>query len=243
MKGIGGSPGISNLAALLIARRLDKVTEILTGWSMRGAVLVEEPQYPATATGAAVEHWLMQISGTIRAWREGQECDITPLDPVDLDYPGIGIARARTVGHPEAVTLPRYLPGLQSSTNLMSGPDWLFEHAREVAARYDAGEITLAEGAAELENPVRPEGAARAHDPARRQAADLGPGTGTALAVGLELLRRGEITEVGVHAPEGAIEPLAFFELFGEFVEPAVASVEELLVIREQAGAGAEVTR
>jgi saccharopine dehydrogenase-like NADP-dependent oxidoreductase len=208
----------------------------------------------------------MQISGTIRAWREGQECDITPLDPVDLDYPGIGIARARTVGHPEAVTLPRYLPGLQSSTNLMSGPDWLFEHAREVAARYDAGEITLAEGAEELENPVRPEGAARAHDPLGRTWAlacgerdgrpltisvDLssmppgmmGGGTGTALAVGLELLRRGEITEVGVHAPEGAIEPLAFFELFGEFVEPAVASVEELLVIREQAGAGAEVTR
>jgi saccharopine dehydrogenase-like NADP-dependent oxidoreductase len=266
VKGIGGSPGISNLAALLIARRLDKVTEILTGWSMRGAVLVDEPQYPASATGAAVEHWLMQISGTIRAWRDGQECDIRPLDPVDLDYPDIGIARARTVGHPEAVTLPRYLPGLQSSTNVMSGPDWLFEHAREVAARYDAGEITLSEGAAELENPQRPEGVSPARDPLGRTWAlargerdgqplaisvDLssmppgmmGGGTGTALAVGLELLRRGEIAEVGIHAPEGAIEPLAFFELFREFVEPSVASAEELLVIREQAGVGSEVTR
>lgn len=253
VKGIGGSPGISNLAALVAARRLDSVDTIITGWSMAGATLEDEPDYPATGgAGAAVEHWLIQISGTIRAWREGGELDIAPLDPVEVDYPGLGRVRARTVGHPEALTLPRYIPGLSTSLNVTSGPDWLFDHARSVAAAYDAGDVTLAEGAHQLENPPRP--AERAPrdplgqvwtmaigtrdgrrttvtvQPTAMPAGKMGGGTGVALAVGLELLCRGLIKETGVHAPEGAIEPNDFFPVFAEFAEPPTAGADLLLV-------------
>lgn len=258
IKGIGGSPGISNLAALLIAKRLDKVTEIFTGWSMRGAVLEDEPAYPAAGgAGAAVEHWLIQISGSIRAFRDGAPKDIEPLLPVDILYPGKGPVRAYTVGHPEAITLPRYLPSVVDSTNLTSGPDWLFDHARAIAAEYDAGRLSLKEGANKLEEfPEPPAGAPRFRDPLAQVWAlvrgerdgqplaisveptsmppgKMGGGTGSALAAGLELLRRGRITEPGVHAPEGAIDPHDFFEVFRSFVEPQVASVEDLLLIAE----------
>jgi saccharopine dehydrogenase (NAD+, L-lysine-forming) len=103
---------------------------------MGGAVLEDEPEYLAArgSAAAAVEHWLIQLSGTIRGWRDGVEREVKPLQPVDLRYPGIGPVRTYTVGHPEAVTLPRYLDGIVTSMNVMSGPDWLFEFAGSVAA-------------------------------------------------------------------------------------------------------------
>jgi saccharopine dehydrogenase-like NADP-dependent oxidoreductase len=256
IKGLGGSPGSSNLCAIFAARRLDSVAEIITGWSLGGAVLEEELDYPpAASAAAAVEHWLIQCSGTIRAWRDGKISEVPPLQAVDLNYPGIGPVRTYTVGHPEAVTLPRYLKGVTRSLNVMSGPEWLFENVRAVAADYDAGRITLAEGALRLENPPRP--AARApRDPlpvmwalARGQRAGqawavsaqprlsppgkMGGNTGVPLAIGLELLRRGSIDRPGVHAPEGVIDPDEFFDLMLDLVEPRASSIEELLEIRE----------
>lgn len=264
VKGIGGSPGVSNLLAVIAARRLDSVSEIITGWSMRGAVLVDEPGYPAPATaGAAVEHWLLQITGTIRGWREGGPADTTPMLPVDFEYPGIGPVRGYTVGHPEAVTLPRNIPGITTAMNLTSGPAWVFEHARSVAEAYGAGEITLQEGADRLDHAPRPEGAQPSRDPlgavwamARGErdgesvsvsveprsmpAGKMGEGTGSALAVGLELLRRGQITDVGVHAPEVVIDPEQFFEIYTQFVEKPMPT-SELLEIHELTGTSAPV--
>jgi hypothetical protein len=262
IKGIGGSPGVSNLLAVVAAKRLDRVSEILTGWSMRGAVLVDEPGYPApAAAGAAVEHWLLQITGTIRGWREGKPADTTPMLPVDFEYPGIGRVRGYTVGHPEAVTLPRSISGLTTAMNVTSGPAWIFDHARTVADAYGSGQITLKEGADRLAHAPRPEGAPPTKDPlgsvwalARGErgsetvsvsvglrsspAGKMGEGTGSALAVGLELLRRGRITSVGVHAPEGAIDPIEFFEIYAQFVENPMPA-DELLVVRETPGTSA----
>jgi saccharopine dehydrogenase (NAD+, L-lysine forming) len=133
------------------------VNEIVTGWSLGGAVVEGEPAYPAGGSAAAaVEHCLIQLSGTIRVWRDGIEQEVAPLEPADLDYPGIGPVRTYTIGHPKAVTLPRYVDGVVTSMNVTSGPEWLIDHAWSVAAAYDAGTITLAEGAVQLGNPRRP---------------------------------------------------------------------------------------
>ncbi|HYC80399.1 MAG TPA: saccharopine dehydrogenase NADP-binding domain-containing protein [Solirubrobacterales bacterium] len=260
VKGIGGSPGFSNLCAMVAVGRLDRVEEIITGWSMRGAVVEDEAAYlDGSSAGAAVEHWLIQLSGTIRAWRDGSEEEVKPLQPVEFDYPGIGPVRTYTVGHPEAVTLPRYVDGIVTSMNVMSGPEWLFEYARTVAADYEAGKITLAEGALQLENPPQPaergprdplasawalargerDGkplAISVESPAKPRG-KMGGGTGASLAIGLELLRRGEIAEVGVNAPEGVIDPDAFFPLYGKLGDPEVSSADEALLVRELADA------
>jgi saccharopine dehydrogenase-like NADP-dependent oxidoreductase len=260
IKGAGGSPGVSNLLALTAARQLDTVSELVTGWSMGGAVLAEEPGYPAPDSGgAAVEHWLLQISGNIRGWRNGGYAQTTPLERVELDYPGLGRVCGYTVGHPEAITLPRYIDGVVTSLNMTSGPAWLFEHARSVATAYDSGEISLREGARQLNHPPRTGEGRQSRDPlgsvwayARGQragqdlsvsvaprampAGKMGEGTGAALAVGLELLRQGKVSCPGVHAPESVFEPADFFGLYARFVEPATAP-DELLVIQELAGA------
>ncbi|MFF8605645.1 saccharopine dehydrogenase family protein [Streptomyces sp. NPDC015346] len=254
IKGIGGSPGFSNMCALVAARQLDKVDELFTGWSLRGAVTEEEAAFPAPAgASAAVEHWLIQVSGSIRTWRDGREQDVAPLESVSLDYPGIGRVHAYTVGHPEAITLPRYVAGVSRSTNLTSGPEWIFEHVRKVAAAYTAGEVSLAEGARRLDEPPVPADlgprdplsqcwaaayglrdgrpVAVSVEPAAVPRGKMGGGTGVPLAIGLELLRRGRITRTGVHAPEGAIEPDDFFALYGNFVE--LPEGKDPLVIRE----------
>jgi saccharopine dehydrogenase (NAD+, L-lysine forming) len=241
--GIGGSPGVSNLCAMVAARRLDRVGEVVTGWSLREAVIEDEPVYlTGSSPGAATEHWLLQMSGTIRAWRDGAEQEIKPLEVVDFDYPGKGAARGYTVGHPEAVTLPRHLNGIAMSMNVMTGPDWIFEYAGRVAAEYEAGAITLKEGAARLEDPPpRPAGPRRrdplstlwalvrgerdgqplvvSAEPAAMPPGKMGGSTGAAVAVGLELLRRGSIAAAGVHAPEAVVDPEEFFALYAPLTE------------------------
>jgi saccharopine dehydrogenase (NAD+, L-lysine forming) len=243
--GIGSSPGTSNLLALLAAARLDEVDALYTGWSLRGAVAEHEPEYaPSAPASAAVEHWLLQCSGTIRVWDDGGERDVRPVERLTLDFPGIGPAPAYTMGHPEPVTLPRSVPGLTRSYNLQTGPDWLFDHVRAVSADYDAGRISLREGALALENPPRPDGVGRTRETtppiwALAEGAKggratsamvsmedempgrMGGNTGVPLAIAVELLRRGRIEATGVRAPEEVIDPIEFFALYGTFLEPA----------------------
>ena len=143
--------------------------------------------------------------------------------------------------------------------NLMSGPDWLFEFAGRVAADYEAGKITLEQGAARLENPPAPAVKPAKRDPLNTVWAlargerdgqplavsvepgvhvrgKMGGGTGAAVAIGLELLRRGDIERVGVHAPEAVIDPDQFFGLYATLVEPALGSADEVVLVEELVG-------
>lgn len=256
VKGIGGSPGVSNLLAVEAGRRLDTVEAIVTGWSMRGAVLEDEPDYPSQArAGAATEHWILQVTGTARGWRDGAPADTRPLEPVDLDYPGIGRVRAHTVGHPEAVTLPRRFPGVDLALNLVSGPDWIFDYTHELAAAYEAGQITLKEAAHRFENgPSRPSSGRRdplgqvwataygtragkamgiSVAPTAAVPGKMGGVTGTALAVGLELFLRHSETSAGVLFPEHAFDSSEFFDMLAGLTVPAT-SADTLLEIHEQ---------
>ena len=182
------------------------------------------------------------------------------MQEVELEFPDVGSAKAYTIGHPEPITLPRYIPGLARSMNVMTGPDWVFEYLRGVAADYTAGKLTLEARAAALEHPPRPEGGARrptplpicwslargerngkrtsvAVYPRRWPKGKMGGNTGIPLAIGLELLRQGEIAEPGVHAPEGVVDPEAFFDLMAQFIDPPATSGEEMLAVDEQISA------
>jgi saccharopine dehydrogenase-like NADP-dependent oxidoreductase len=247
--GIGGSPGFTNLMALLAIEDLDQADAIYTGWSLTGAVTEEEPDYPATApASAAVEHWLLQCSGTIRIWDGGEHVDAVPVEPLVLDIPGFGEQTVYSMGHPEPITLPQSVPGLRRSMNVQTGPVWLFEHLRNVAADYTAGRVTLAEGAELLTRPPRPERSAKDPNAAPKKYlphawslaqgtrggephsvmvymtafphGQMGGNTGVPLAIGLELLRQGKVTGTGVLSPEAAIDPHDFIELYARFVEP-----------------------
>lgn len=251
--GLGGSPGVTNLCAVIAANELDAVHELHTGWKLSGARVVEEEAFPSRGASAASEHWLHQCSEPIRAWDGGGSVWLPPVERVDLDFPGIGPAVAYTMGHPEPITLPRKYPGLQRSLNLQIGPTWLMDHLRETGRAYHDGRLTLHEGAELLMSPERPD-----HDEARSQLPIewalaigerdgaprlvavyprhwhpglMGGNTGAPVAVGVELLRRGQLADVGVHAPETVVDPRQFFDLLAPLIDPGLCGTDDLIAV------------
>jgi len=112
--GMGASPGVVNLLAVVAMRELDDAHRVVTGWNGEGAT-------PEPGSGpAAIEHGIAQATGTIPVVRDGAERRERPLRRVAIDYPGLGRRRARTFGHPEPLTL-HWAFGVAESLNLTHG--------------------------------------------------------------------------------------------------------------------------
>jgi saccharopine dehydrogenase-like NADP-dependent oxidoreductase len=258
--GLGASPGITNLLAIEASRRLDQVEHLFTGWKLSSTALEQDAgDMKRSGPSAAMEHWLLQCSGTVRGWERGALRDVTPLREVLLEYPDIGLQRLYSVGHPEPVTLPRTIE-VANAMNLMSGPKWLFDAVRPVAEAFDRGELSLKDGAQQLERVERPsDPALTPRDPMPRLWAlargtrdgrslsvsahltawpphRMGGMTGYPLAVGVDLLAAGLIPRAGVLAPEAAIDPRAFFDRLARLADPPATDADDLLVVREQPG-------
>ncbi len=113
--GLGITPGVSNLLAVAAVGELDEAHEIVTGWDVEAAL----PEEIASEPSAATVHGVEQLTGTIRVRRDGNWSDERPICGVDVDYPGLGVRRAWTIGHPEPVTLPRSFPTVRDCYNVM----------------------------------------------------------------------------------------------------------------------------
>jgi len=157
--GMGASPGVSNLLAVLAMNQLDSVEDLVTGWGFgrENGAEVESVEAAPGGPSAALVHWLHQCSGTIRICRDGAFVDVPPLEEVRIDYPGIGAGTAWTVGHPEPVTLANFRPEVRNSYNVMVGPRWIVETVRSIAGEIDAGRLSTEAGAALLVDPNRRE--------------------------------------------------------------------------------------
>lgn len=111
--GIGASPGITNILARLGADALDQATEVNTYWVVGDA----EP----SGFGALI-HMFHIIEGEIPTFQEGKEQLVKAFQQdtaEEIDFGGpVGKVRLYHVGHPEPVTLPKYIPTLQKATNL-----------------------------------------------------------------------------------------------------------------------------
>jgi saccharopine dehydrogenase-like NADP-dependent oxidoreductase len=274
--GVGASPGVSNLLAAKAISGLDAVEEVVTGWGLSGTGTESDEdngEGESEARGsetrqpsAAVVHWMHQCSGTIRVRRSGRFEDVKPVQEMQIDYPGIGVGTAWSVGHPEAVTLPLTYTEIQNSTNVMVGPRFLIEAVRALGAAIDAGDLSVEEAAVQMAGPVPPElrkatasesGGVRlpplfALARGRRgsesvdvgalvlgmPAGGMGGATGVPLAVGLSLFAQGRLERRGVFAPEGAMDPDAFFDELAPLCSPAFGSGREMLAITESGGDG-----
>ncbi len=252
--GIGASPGISNMLAAKAMAGLDEVASIVTGWGLEGTG--DEAIAPGGEPSAALVHWLHQCSGTIRILRGGAPVDVSPVEEVTVDFPGIGASSAWTVGHPEAVTLPRGRPYVRESYNVMVAPRWLIGVVRSIAAEIDTGRMTVEQGAALMTGPA-PDGASHEAEPEGQPrlpplfavatgrkdgepctvgatvlsgpAGGMGGVTGIPLALALRLLADGKIGRQGVSAPEEAIDPDAFFDALAPYCEPPKTGVGDLV--------------
>ena len=256
--GLGASPGVTNLMGLLAMRELDSVEELYTGWNVGGAVPEEESSQ--SSVNAAMEHGILQMTGTVRVRREGSDQMVRPLDKVAVDYPGLGPKTARIFGHPEAITFPHHYPEIRTSLNVVHGMekerwitlslrtlvDWKLLTPRAAARLF--GWLEKQQGPASPSDLMSPDelpvvfGLAVGQKDGRKSSVGvtfqevsefgMGYATGLPLACGLELLAQGRITEHGVFAPEsGAIDPQEFFDLLATKGPEAEARDESRLII------------
>jgi saccharopine dehydrogenase-like NADP-dependent oxidoreductase len=114
--GMGASPGISNMLAVVAIRGLDEAEDIYTGWDLDSAVPEKINPNPSSAT----VHGVHQLTGLIRVFENGCFIDQRPIRKIPIRYPGIERDTfAWTIGHPESVTLPKVFPHLRKSLNIM----------------------------------------------------------------------------------------------------------------------------
>ncbi|WP_063043860.1 saccharopine dehydrogenase family protein [Nocardia pseudovaccinii] len=254
VKGMGASPGLSNLLARAAASELDQVDELYTGWALVGASA--DPADSSSGPSAALDHFLRQSSGQIRTWQNGGWAEPAPLERIELSFPGLGQHTVYTCGHPEPITLAGNIPVRNTSLNVMSGPDWFFDPLRTVATGYANGELTLGQAGEKLAAARRPfhdalplvwalatgDGAEQGMSvlatitPSYSLPGRMGGATGIPLAVGLDLLVRHADTPAGVLAPESAFEPSEFFERLADFATKSEDADPSMLSIVKSEG-------
>lgn len=110
--GMGASPGITNVLARLGSDAIDTVEEINTYWVVGDA----EPG----GFGALV-HLFHCIDGTVPTFRNGSFENIQPYQletsrDIDFGEP-VGKVKLYHIGHPEPVTLPKFIPNVKTVTN------------------------------------------------------------------------------------------------------------------------------
>jgi len=110
--GMGSSPGVTNILSRLAADSLDEVEEIHTYW----AVGESDP-----GGFGALLHMFHIIRGEIPTFRNGRLENIRAFQAKDaktIDFgQELGEVTLYHVGHPEPITLPKYIPGVKTVTN------------------------------------------------------------------------------------------------------------------------------
>jgi saccharopine dehydrogenase (NAD+, L-lysine-forming) len=228
--GLGVSPGYFNLLAKDASDRLDTTREINMYWSIAQG----EPEGPAV-----IDHMLHIMSGDVIQFIDGRETRVPALSGMEqeVDMPApYGRMPTAFVGHPEPVTLSRYIPGVQQVINKYAAP------AEEIGFYLGLQELGLMQ-----KEPVSVRGQQMsprdllvtlmssvphedsAQEPPQSAAmleirgtldgaerlirinitGNMAPMTSIPAAIGAELLARGEISETGVLPPEACVPPQA----------------------------------
>lgn len=126
--GLGASPGVSNLLALVAVEALDTVDTVYTGWDIGDAK--PEKSSSQQGTNAAMLHAIEQMTGRVQIFRDNRFEMARPLAPITVRYPGLPSFEGCIFGHPEAVTFPHNYPKLRASLNLAHGggiDSWLLK--------------------------------------------------------------------------------------------------------------------
>jgi len=197
-------------------------------------------------------------SWKIPVFRDGRFVEILPMeDGEEVTFPD-GKGMFYYIGHPEPVTLPRFVKGILGVCNLCGlGPE-AYDALRELGVRVRDGEFSPEQAAA-----VYPSEVLRRMQQRRDEPQDMGPRvgglhasasgkkggkrmrygyglntappsgmagvTGVPLAIAVQMIMSGEISQRGVLAPEACIEPLPFFERYIKYCESPPESAEQAL--------------
>jgi saccharopine dehydrogenase (NAD+, L-lysine-forming) len=233
LTGMGSDPGTNNVLVKWFTDRLDSVEEIYLYWVVSIAELA----------GAAWDHSLHMTLGKIPQYIDGELVYVeggTEVVAEEFLEP-LGTCHVRYVGHPQPLTLPRYIKGVKNV--IIKGaliPLWVDELINEQKntgflgkepIKFNETEFTPYDLALKLWETI-PEG--RDNGPQASglkvivkgerdgsqvtYTADMvgrmAPGTGLPASIAALMMDAGDVTEKGVVAPEGCIDPAKFLAAF-----------------------------
>jgi lysine 6-dehydrogenase len=229
LTGMGSDPGTNNVIVKWYANQLDRVDEIALFWVVSIAELA----------GAAWDHSLHMTVGKIPQYLDGKleyvdggtgEETAQFLDP-------LGTCQVRYVGHPQPLTIPRYIEGVKrvviKGALIPSWVDRLIREQKETGflskepveikgnrvAPYD---LTLqlwnsipdkrdkGPMASGLKVIVTGERKGKQVTFTADIVGRMAPGTGLPASIAALMLQAGDVTAKGVVAPEGCIDPEKF---------------------------------
>jgi saccharopine dehydrogenase-like NADP-dependent oxidoreductase len=229
--GLGASPGITNVLARYGANRLDRVDEVRTSWIMRGSdaggpALAAHLLYSLPDRAFVLEDGVMR---EVRPFRDGREV---------IEYPELGPVEVMHIGHPEPLTLARYIEGVRYADDKATflpvevnrmivelGRVARSERPIEVDGRsvdpmdFAAGYVYQTCKAmvdvpktGALRTEVRGLADGRAVRRVYSAAGRIGIGTGVPCAIGAQLIAAGSVRRRGVFPPEaaGGLDPELF---------------------------------
>ena len=167
--GMGSSPGVTNLMAMIACSKLDKVDDLITAWGYGAEQGVgKKPKYyvtprefytkfkgmPAVAN-AATMHLLYETLEEIPIYRDGEFVDIKPLTVAEpYQFPGFKDAYVCHIGHPEPVTLPRTLK-INSVSNLMYLGRTITDVIRKYTQQISKKALTVSEATVKFDGELR----------------------------------------------------------------------------------------
>ena len=249
--GLGASPGLTNLMALIAIRELDNVTKVYTGWDVGAATIDETAKQQST--NAAMLHAVEQMTGKVKIYQDSAYRMVKPLQAINVEYPGLPNFTGNIFGHPEAVTFPHYFPELKESINLAHGGNVDSIIMKALTGLVNIGFLGKAKASnlfSWLESQESPQekpnsnnylpsmygfahgskngvpasaGVCIMNDDGTSNDIGMGEITGIPLACGIKMLAEGKINEVGVLAPEaGHIDP-------HEFITDVLDEISKLL--------------
>lgn len=229
LTGMGSDPGTNNVLVKWYADRLDRVDEIYLYWVVSIAELA----------GAAWDHSLHMVLGKIPQYIDGKLVEVDGGGGEELEHflEPLGECLISYVGHPQPITIPRYLKGVK--TVVIKGaliPVWVDKLIKEQKAMgllagepvdVKGGKVVPYDLALKLWDTIPKD---RDNGPAasglkvivkgERQGkqvtytADIvgrmAPGTGLPASIAALMMDAGEVTVKGVVAPEGCIDPDRF---------------------------------
>ncbi len=233
LTGMGSDPGTNNVLVKWYADRLDSVEEIYLYWVVSIAELA----------GAAWDHSLHMTLGKVPQYLNGELVHVeggTEVVAVEFLEP-LGTCNMRYVGHPQPLTIPKYIKGVKNV--IIKGaliPQWVDELIKQ---QKDTGFLgqepidikgtritpydlalklweTIPEGrdngpqSSGLKVIVKGERDGKKVTYTADMAGRMAPGTGLPAAIAALMMDAGDVTEKGVVAPEGCIDPAKFLAAF-----------------------------
>jgi lysine 6-dehydrogenase len=233
LTGMGSDPGTNNVLVKWYADRLDRVDEIYLYWVVSIAELA----------GAAWDHSLHMTLGKIPQYLNGELVQVEGgTEEVAEEFlEPLGTCHVRYVGHPQPLTIPKYIKGVKNV--VIKGaliPQWVDELIKQ---QKDTGFLgkesidikgtrvtpydlalklwkTIPEGkdngpqASGLKVIVKGERDGKKVTYTADMVGRMAPGTGLPASIAALMMDAGDVTEKGVVAPEGCIDPDKFLAAF-----------------------------